>query len=46
MPSKNNHESEAKPQDLKQSGAQRIESIEELLRARGFFDSVKPENKG
>jgi len=43
MPSKNNNESEAKSQDLNLSAVDRIESIEELLRARGFFDSVKPE---
>jgi hypothetical protein len=34
----------AKSQDLITSGGERIESIEELLRERGFFDSVKPEN--
>jgi len=45
MHSKDN-DNGARSQDLSRSGAERIESIEELLRERGFFDSVKPENKG
>lgn len=36
----------AKSQDLNRPRNERIESIEELLRERGFFDSVKTENKG
>jgi hypothetical protein len=41
MPSKDNN-NETKTQDLNAPGAERIETIEEILRARGFFDSVKP----
>jgi hypothetical protein len=43
MPSKDN-ENKVKPQELTPSHVERIETIEELLRARGFFDSVKPES--
>jgi hypothetical protein len=42
----NDNDSGAKSQDLSLPGVERIESIEELLRERGFFDSVKPDNKG
>jgi hypothetical protein len=40
------NDSGANSQDPSLSGVQRVESIEELLRERGFFDSVKPEKKG
>lgn len=41
----NDKDKAANSQDMKLAGAERIESIEELLRERGFFDSPKPENR-
>lgn len=32
-------------QEMNLAGSEPIKSIEDLLRERGFFDSVKPENK-
>jgi hypothetical protein len=36
----------AHSQDLILAGVEPVESIEDMLRERGFFDSVKPDNKG
>jgi len=45
MNSKDNNNG-ANSQDLILNGTERVESIEELLRERGFFDSATPDKKG